>query len=388
MKIVHIHLLGPYTDGWGYQENILPEIQARQGHEVTVITNCLTHCPDNSIKEVAPAEYEINEVRIIRIQYKKIVFSEYINGILFHYPIKAYLEQLTPDVILLHGLGDGLTNCEIRQYIKQHSECVLFGDVHAFEGNAEKKKGIKALLGKMYFDFFRKLLYPYYRSVLCITQQCLEYAKNVYQIPENKLQIFPLGYDPASIDWGNRDAIRKQFREMYQIGQDEIVVVHGGKIIPRRKTEMAVQTVCNLKHRVRLVVFGAIDASISDTIHEQFAKCDGLIYLNHLTKEQYIKVFLSSDIALFPGGQSAIWEEAIGCGLPLLINVTEKKDAPYYDRGGNVIFTDEDTVESFIETLDRMIATNKYKEMAYIAETKGREFFSYEKISEIMLRKE
>lgn len=388
MKIVHIHLLGPYTDNWGYQENILPEVQARQGNEVTVIASCHTHRPDNSIVEVEPKEYEINGVKIIRIQYNKLFSNDKLNKVIFHYPVMKQLEKLKPDILLLHGLGRGITNLEVKRYIKHNPNCKLFGDVHEFVGNTGTNKSIKSKLVGLYYAWCRRQLYPYYKSVLCITQQCFDYAEDVYKIPKNKLQIFPLGFDPLLIDLENKDKIRQNFRNKYGIGQDEIVIAHGGKIIPRRKTEMAVQTICSLNRKVRLIVFGAVDNSIKEQIYEQFGKCDGLIYLNHLSKQEYIEVFLASDIAFFPGGQSSIWEEAIGCGLPLLVNVTEIKDASHYNRGGNIIFSDEDSVDSFIEKLNYMIEDNRYNEMAKVAITKGRDFFSYENISLRMLKRE
>ena len=38
MKIVHICMIA-YIDGWGYQDNLLPEYMANAGHDVVVITN-------------------------------------------------------------------------------------------------------------------------------------------------------------------------------------------------------------------------------------------------------------------------------------------------------------------------------------------------------------
>lgn len=387
MKIVHIHLLGPYTDGWGYQENILPAVQARQGHEVIVITGCQTHLPDNSITTVQPAEYEIEGVKIVRIQRKKIFGSELLSSVVFDYPIYEQLKKFAPDVILLHGLGRGKTNNAVKRYIKKNPQCILFGDTHVFDGNAERSKSLKTLLWRKFNDYFRKKLFKYYSAVFCISQQCLDYARDVYKVPEDLLKIFPLGYDPAIIHWEKRDQIKKSFREKYNIGDDEIVIVHGGKIIPRRKTSMAVDAVLRLKGKVRLVVFGSIHESIKQEIEEKFSLCDGLIYLGHLSKQEYINVFLASDIALFPGAQSSMWEEAIGCGLPLVLNSTEKKDAIYYDHGGNVVFTSEDTLESFVDVLQQMIETKSYKEMAHIAATEGRSFFSYERIADMMVRR-
>lgn len=385
MRIVHIHLLGPYTDGWGYQENILPEVQARKGHEVTVIANCRSHNSDNSIIEGEPNDYYLNGVRIIRISYRKIVPHDNLNRILFDYPVYSYLEKLSPDIILLHGLGSGITNFVIRKYVIKHPECSLFGDVHEFYGNTTRAITMKERIVCSFVKKCRSILFPYYKSVLCVSQQCLEYAKSEYNLSDDAVKLFPLGYDPEKIAWKNKPHIRSAFRKNYGISENELVIVHGGKIIPRRKTEMAIDIIKSLSIKTRVIVFGEIEDGMKTKIKQSFDKCENLIYLGHLSKEQYIEVFLSSDIALFPGAQSSIWEEAIGCGLPLFINHTEIKDAPYYDRGGNVAFSSEDSVQSFVDLLNEKIISGSYKEMAHVAETTGREFFSYDKISDSMI---
>lgn len=39
MKILHICVTGPYTDGFNYQENMLTKYQAKAGHDVYVIAS-------------------------------------------------------------------------------------------------------------------------------------------------------------------------------------------------------------------------------------------------------------------------------------------------------------------------------------------------------------
>ena len=39
MKIVHISLYGPVTDGWNYQDNMIPKFQIQNGNEVTIIAS-------------------------------------------------------------------------------------------------------------------------------------------------------------------------------------------------------------------------------------------------------------------------------------------------------------------------------------------------------------
>ena len=39
MRILHICVTGPYTDGFNYQENMLTKYQAKAGHEVHLIAS-------------------------------------------------------------------------------------------------------------------------------------------------------------------------------------------------------------------------------------------------------------------------------------------------------------------------------------------------------------
>ena len=42
MKIVHLCMAGPYTQGYSYQDNILPKYHAKLGFDVTILTSMLT----------------------------------------------------------------------------------------------------------------------------------------------------------------------------------------------------------------------------------------------------------------------------------------------------------------------------------------------------------
>ena len=48
MKIVHICLSGPYSDGYSYQENMLARFHKKSGYEVDIITSVL-HLDDDGI---------------------------------------------------------------------------------------------------------------------------------------------------------------------------------------------------------------------------------------------------------------------------------------------------------------------------------------------------
>ena len=39
MKVTHICLAGPVTDGWNYQDNLLTKYQEKLGYDVSIITS-------------------------------------------------------------------------------------------------------------------------------------------------------------------------------------------------------------------------------------------------------------------------------------------------------------------------------------------------------------
>lgn len=389
MKIVHIHLLGPYTDNWGYQENILPAVQARQGHKVTVITNVFSHTDNGQIVGVPERDYYIEGVHIIRKRLKKYTGNKILDeNVFMHYPLYSLLTELSPDCILLHGLGGGISNFEIKKYLDKNTDCILVGDVHQdFYNSPQCKKDLAHIVFYSLLGYFKQILFPYYRAVFGLTPNCIEYAEKELKVPSELIKLAPLGFDPQKIDYANRTNIRKKFREKNGINSDDIVVIHGGKIIPRRKTEITIAAVKKAREtnkKIKLVVFGGIADELKPEILGLIKENnDWIIYLGHLKQAQYIEAFLASDIGLFPGGQSAIWQEAIGSGLPLVLD--RNQNVSYLDRGGNIAFAENCSVEEVAKTLSGIIDSEDYIKMRKIAETEGRDFLSYERISDYML---
>ena len=79
-KIVHICLVGPYSDGFSYQENIMTKYHKRMGYEVSVI--CSNKMFNNNGKVVVCEKNEYfddNYVKIIRLEPNKSIFKKIIN---------------------------------------------------------------------------------------------------------------------------------------------------------------------------------------------------------------------------------------------------------------------------------------------------------------------
>lgn len=387
MKIVHISLRGPYTDNWGYQENILPRIQKKLGNDVTLIVECRKYTSNGKIVETESGRYTLDDgIEVIRIKPDNKYMIRSLNNMLKPYPLFSLLKELKPDLIFVHCLGYGEYLNDIYRYKKKiDPECTLLTDTHEYDSiSSPLPTGWK---GKLIFKYninqWRKM-YPLYDTVFGITPECIDFAIKYRCAPKDKMKLLPLGYDPGLCNWEKRELIRSEFRKKHSIPKESIVIIHGGKIEKRRKTPETIEAVRRLNNpKVKLVIFGGIADYMKQEVEELLEKNkDFVIYLGQLSPENYYNAYLASDIALFPGGQSVLWQEAIGCGLPLVVGYA--KGIEYLDCGGNIKFIKDISAEGITHVLKNVITNDTYKKMIEVAKTSGRDFFSYERISNLI----
>ena len=391
MKIVHISLNCPYNDGWGYQENILTKVQSRLGHLVTLIVGCFAFSEDasGSVKIVNESRYtNADGVDVIRLKTERFFRNSCVEkiarrlGFTYH-KIENILEELSPDVIFLHGLNHNITNKQIIDYVKKHrSECKLFGDTHIFSQNDPYVSVPQKMLFHLLFLPRIKRNYKYYSRFFYVTPEGRDYATKKYKIKKSNMAFLPLGYDPLLCDWERREDIRYSVREKHGIPSDAVLLVHGGKITSIRKTPEVIKAFSKLENKnLRLVIFGGIADEMLSEVNELLADNPSIIYLGKLSQKEYYDLYLASDIGVFPGGQSVLWQEAIGCGLPLIV-----KKAPgleYLDVGGNVLYIDDDSVDSIYGGIYQTLEDGAFRRMSEVASSEGRKVFSYERIATI-----
>lgn len=383
MNIVHVCLRGPYTDNWSYQDNIIPRIHKRFGHNVTVIAQNLKY--SNSGEEViTPCErYTLDDgVNVIRIAQNNKFHSKRLNKLLRPFDLFPLMCELKPDLVMVHCLGGGISTFDVIKYKnKINPRCVLVTDNHEFPGVSAVPTTFKSKTILKFQNILSKRMYPYYAKIFCITPDCLDFAVKYKCVPREKTELLPLGYDPQLVDMENKESIRRKIRNKYSINENDLVLVHGGKIIPRRKTVELIEEVKKLDNKnLKLVIFGGISKEMKESVDNAINKNSSfVIYTGPLSQKEYYDLYLASDIAVFPGAQSVLWQEAIGCGLPLIIGRAPYIE--YLDIGGNISIINDITPEGIFNELKRIIGTQAYLEMSKIAFEKGRPYFSYERIS-------
>src|SRR5690349_11752178 len=104
VRIAHVCLAGAYTEGMSYQDNMLVDINRRDGHEVLVVSDCMKF-QDNRLVETPPEDYlTANGARLVRLPFDWTGPRYLTNKIKRCSRLMPLLEEFAPDVILYHGV--------------------------------------------------------------------------------------------------------------------------------------------------------------------------------------------------------------------------------------------------------------------------------------------
>ena len=100
-------------------------------------------------------------------------------------------------------------------------------------------------------------------------------------------------------------------------------------------------------------------------------------WINNIEIHEYL---LISDLAVFPGKHSVIWEQAVGCGIPAIFKRIDGHE--HIDLGGNCLLIDDGSVEEIKQALISILNDQLlYQKMKKISVRDGRKYFSYMNIS-------
>lgn len=374
MKIVHIAPNAPYNDYWGYQDNLLPKYQRKLGHDVSVIITNRMH-KDGKIVETDCSDYVLNDgVRIIRRAYKKIKLPK--SGILTYIPVYALLEELKPDFIFYHGLVS-YTIVDVIKYVKKHRDCKVVQDNHLDYNIGADPKTLRDKIIRKCYRLLNKYSIRYVDKVYGVTPWRKTYAEEYYGIPKAKTDVLIMGADDDQMNFENRAEIRKSIRKQYLIGEDDFLIVTGGKIDTKKKTDILMEACAGLKD-VKLIVFG----EVADELKERFdelLKNENIIYIGWIASDKVYEYFYAADLVVFPGQHSVLWEQACASKVPCVFEKWDGMD--HVNNGGNSDFISPINAETVRNKIIELKFTEKYFEMKRIAESEKTDVYLYSNIA-------
>lgn len=378
MGIVHICLANFYIENMEYQENVLPRKHKELGHDVVILTSQYDFDSKGTKKTRNSGEY-INEdgIKVIILPYNDINLYLSIRLRLYSNLYKT-LDRLDPDILFIHGT-QSFSMFTIIKYKKRHPKVRIFADQHGDFYNMPVNTMKDIIKHKYIFGIPSKMINKYLDKFWGVTPWRVEYLKKVYRIPENKTGLLVMGGDENKIDFQNQISIKERLRITYGIKHTDFLIITGGKIDKAKNIHLLVEAVSKINNNnLKLVIFGDVKPEVAE-IFNKF-KSDKVIKIGWIQPEDVYNWFLSSDLAIFPGTHSVLWEQACACGLPSVFKDWEGMH--HVDIGGNCKFLHEDSAEEIKHVISEIVSNrDEYDNMKKVAIEKGIKKFAYREIA-------
>lgn len=381
MRIVHICLVGGYTEGLHYQENIIIKYQALDGHDVSLITT--DHCYTEGVWGLCRTKSDyINPygVHIIRLPFAFPIPYNVNRQIGIFKGFYKVLEKLMPEIILVHNIQFQDIR-KVAAYKKRHPEIKVYVDNHSDLVNSARNWFSRNTLYRFWWKPCAKNIEPYTEKFWGVMPSRVDFLHDIYGIAQNKTDMLVMGADDESVERVENPEIRRMVRERFGILRDDFLIVTGGKIdASKPHTLLLMKAVREItRDNLKLLVFG----SIAEELKNDFLSlCDGkkVQYIGWAQSDQAYEYFASADLAAFPGKHSVYWEQVTAQGIPMICRYWD--GTTHIDIGGNVEFLTEDSVEEISKKLLQIIdEPGKYAEMKNAAQSELRHDFSYKIIA-------
>ena len=270
----------------------------------------------------------------------------------------------------------------ICQYLKKHNVTV-YVDNHADFSNSATNFVSRYFLHRIVWRYCAQLINPYVTKFYGVLPSRVDFLISEYKLPKEKVELLVMGLDDRLADEIKEKLNFSIEREKIGVKNDEFVIVTGGKIdLSKQQTLSLMKYVNESNMNIKLLIFG----SVVDELVEKFNSLlsEKIIYLGWLDQSETIKYCLLSDLAVFPGRHSVIWEQVCGLGIPMVVK--DWSGTHHIDMQGNVIFLKKDSdLES---TLSKLLNdSEKIKEMKKIANENKQNFY-YSSIAMKSINKE
>jgi 1,2-diacylglycerol 3-alpha-glucosyltransferase len=379
MKILHCCLAAFYIDNYSYQENILPRIHKNQGHEVEILASTETYIDNKTLGYINSGSY-LNEddVQVTRIDYVSMIPKKIVRKLRKYKGIRTFLEKFKPDLIFLHD-AQFASVIDFKNYKIKYPNVVIVSDCHTDFVNSGRNWFSKHILHKIIYKHYINILEPYVNKFYGTLPIRVDFLKDVYGIPSSKIELLELGADDTLFSLENKKEIRENFRTLHKIPQDNFLIMSGGKIDKRKKIDNLIEAFVNLKKpKTSLVIFGTPSEEMKPILN-QYTESN-VIFLGWLNREEIYNVLLSSDLAVYPGTHSVLWEQSVGVGLPCVFR--RWKGIEHVDLGGNCLMIDIGSVNEVSETITNIVEDEKlYLNLKQTSVQLGIKKFSYSEIA-------
>lgn len=344
-----------YNETLEYQENLLVKYYRKHNHEVTVITSTFESVFDyynDKYDKSAPAkEYFHRGAKVIKLR-----FSFNVNRLKRYTSIYKIIESEKPDLIYIHDIMLNLP--EAVKYVKRNPNCKMIMDYHADYSNSANNWISLNILHKI----IRKIFYlnrakKYISKIFPIVPASTKFLHEVYKVPYEQMELLPLG---ADTDFGSEVKRKGEgiiLRDKYNIPIQDFVIFTGGKLQPAKKTELLIDAFLKLNdEHLHLLIIGKAneeDQNYMNHLLNISKNNNNIHFVGWISASDVYKYLDASDLAVFPAGQSILWQQAISMELPLVVGNIGEQSIAYLNEYNSIIILEKDeiTVEKIAENI-------------------------------------
>lgn len=377
MKILHICLTGCMTDGWSYQDNLLPKYHKIQGNDVYIITNrWIYNSKGKPIISDKISYINNDKVHVLRLNMNlKEKFSGKFNTYKNFY---KSINKIQPDIIFVHGC-QFLDIYNVINYAKRNPNIRIYVDNHCDLSNSATNWVSKNILHKIIWRIGAKSIEPYTTKFYGVLPSRVSFLHDIYNIKTPELLV--MGADDEKVKEASDINHRNAIRSKYSISSEDFLIMTGGKIDSAKKQTFLLMEAVNLikEGNVKLIVFGSVSEELKECISNLN---DGIKiqYIGWVDPNETYKYFVAADLVVFPGRHSVFWEQVAGMGIPMVCKYWQ--GTTHVDLGGNVKFLYKDSKDEIKSVLDEIISNKElYQHMKNVGEEKGMKVFSYREIA-------
>lgn len=369
-KVLHILIRG-YVEEYSYQENLLSQKHSELGYDVYFVTGQL-YLDKNKRKALHPVGEYTNKYGV-KVSVLPSATTSNLKAIFMDQTIGLYekISEISPDIIFMHNFPYKDVR-HIVKYAKLHPEVKVFADCHTDYYNS----AYNTMYGKLKSFFARyhgHELEPVTKTFWGTTPWRVDFMRDIYKLPVQKLDLLIMGADERNIEGVNKIEVRSKIRKSYGIPENAFVIVTGGKIDKRKKQDLLMEAVSRLKDKnVWLIIFGTPTDEMQPIV-DRYKECSNIIMPGWMDAEGKFPLFFASDMACFPGTHSVLWEEAVACGLPAIYQYWE--GMAHVNYNGNALLLKNINVELLAETINSLCFTEKYYDMLQKAQMASPNFF-------------
>ena len=387
MRILHCCLAAFYNEGYGYQENILPRMHKKQGHEVKIIASTEKFVDKMHLGYVDPCRFNNEDnIPVVRLSYMSRFPVKIASKLRIYEGLEEEVHSFAPDVIFMHD-AQFLSIGVIVKYVKAHPNVKIYVDGHTDFGNSATNFVSKHLLHGILYKWCIRRIEPYVTKFYGTLPARVDFFTDFYKTPKSKTELLVLGADDDCVkrvkDFNERERIRKD----NDISDQTHLIVTGGKFDERK---LSVLNLMRAVHKmsqtldIKLLIFGSV---MEGPFKESFDElCDGIIvrFVGWINSSMTYNYFEAADLVMFTGSHSVLWEQAVGQGKPCIFNYYMRQT--HIDLGGNCKFLHSASEEEIIDVVTE--AVKDYEKMKDIAVRKGIPYFSYDRIAERAIAEE